>query len=210
MGLQKAKNPIIDNSLDHWKQCDAALQKFTPALSMGFPCEAGDLNRLSSRYRLAKSFESINLTEYAKDTNDGYSSIFRVFLAYSAFEQLLDCCGIKMNSLEAALPGYSSNELMSSIRSIEKYDAYFKAIHAHLDHERHRNQVEAFLEGKACNVLYLPAAVRHIFAHGKLTPNSGAVPPLSVVAISTLLVEFLFVVMNGEFTARLRASGVVV
>lgn len=202
------KDPTIANSLPGWWACDAALAKFTPPASFGFPCDAGVLNRFSSRYRLARSFQGIQLNEYSKDTADGYSAIFHVFLAYSAFEQLLDCCGIKLNALEPRLASYGVTGVEAKIRSVERFDAFFIAVHEHLDRENQRKQIEAFLAGSPFNLLYLPAGVRHIFAHGKLTPNSGSADPQSAVKISAILVEFLFTVMDGEFTSRLYEHGV--
>lgn len=45
------------------------------------------------------------------------------------------------------------------------------------------------------------------FAHGELTPNSGAGSPEPVRRVSEVICQFLFRVMDGEFTARLRANG---
>jgi len=46
------------------------------------------LNRFAARYQLSKKFKGIDANLKAK-TLDGYSRIFHVFLAYSAFETLL-------------------------------------------------------------------------------------------------------------------------
>jgi len=70
-----------------------------------------------------------------------------------------------------------------------------------------RVQVQAFLDGQPCNLLYLPAGIRHIFAHGKPTPNSGAGTTEPVKQIADVLCEFLFRTMDGEFTRRLRDHG---
>lgn len=207
MAFGTNKNPVIENSLPGWDACNNALNKYILPTSFGFPCEPGELNRLSARYRLAKSFEGINLKEYNKTTADGYSSILRVFLTYSAFEQLLACCGIKNNSLLQSLPNYGSQEIDKKLRSIKNYELFFETIFEHLDRENHRKQIRAFLNNNSdYNLLYLPAGIRHIFAHGKLTPNSKNIEPNSAIFISNVLVEFLFSVMDGEFQKRLKDS----
>lgn len=176
---------------------------------MGFVCRAGDLNRLNSRYRLAKSFRAIELESYAKETVDGYSALLQIFLCYSAFEQFMECCGLKLNGMGSCLATYDATACEAAIRRIEKHDMFLKAVHAHLDREAHKKQFEAFLSGKPCNVLSLAAGIRHIFAHGLLTPNSGAGYTQPAQGVSSALAGFMFQVMDGEFTSRLRASAIV-
>ena len=64
--------------------------------------------------------------------------------------------------------------------------------------------------GKATrrNGLFVPAGIRHIFAHGDLTPHAGGVNPYVAQEMANLLSEFIFKVMDGEFTRRLREHGV--
>lgn len=200
-------DPNLVNTPPGWAECDAALRKFTPPSQLGFVGSAGDLNRFRSRYRLAKSFRSISLDSYTAETTDGYSSLFRVFLAYSAFEQFLDCCGLNLPETQQLLPTYKSSECEEAIRKVEHYDSFLSVVMKHLDRKVHRTQLENFLFGNPCNVLYVAAGIRHIFAHGKLTPNSGAGFTAPAQKISTILCEFLFHVMDGEFIGRLRANG---
>jgi hypothetical protein len=202
-------DPTLAFSLPNWKACDIALSNYTPPSAMGFACKPGDLNRLSSRYRLAKSFRAIQLESYVKETVDGYSALFQVFLCYSALEQFMDCCGLNLNGVEPCLPAYGAAGCEVSIRAVEKYDLFLKAVHAHLDRRAHRKQFEAFLSGDPSNVLYLAAGIRHIFAHGRLTPNSGAGYTQPAQSVSAALSAFAFRVMDGEFTARLVANGIV-
>ncbi len=107
------------------------------------------------------------------------------------------------------LPLYKPGDCEAAIRNVEHHDSFLKAVLQHLDRASHRTQMQKFLSGKSCNLLYVAAGIRHIFAHGKLTPNSGV--PLTVPAqeISTIMVDFLFRVMDGEFIGRLRANGIV-
>lgn len=201
------RDPNLVNAPPGWAACNAALAKFTPPSQLGFVGSAGDLNRFWSRYRLAKSFQSISLDSYTAETTEGYSALFRVFLAYSAFEQLLDCCGLNLPGVEPLLPPYKPSECEEAIRKVEHYDSFLGVVMKHLDRVAHRTQLENFLSGKPCNVLYVAAGIRHIFAHGKLTPNSGAGFTAPAQQISTILCEFLFHVMDGEFSGRLSANG---
>ena len=202
-------DPTLTNAPPYWAECDAALGKFVAPSAMGFPCDPGDLNRFSSRYRLAKSFRRIELETYTSQTVDGYAALFHVFLTYSAFEQFMDCCGLNLNGMEPCLKSYNATACEAALRKVVNFDQFLRAVLTHLDRETHRKQFETFLAGKPCNVLYLAAGIRHIFAHGRLTPNSGAGYTAPAQEVSKLLVILLFRVMDGEFTTRLRANGIV-
>ena len=201
------RDPNLVNAPPGWAACDAALAKFTPPSQLGFVGSAGDLNRFWSRYRLAKSFQSISLDSYTAETTEGYSALFRVFLVYSAFEQLLDCCGLNLPGVEPFLPPYRPSECEEAIRKVDHYDSFLGVVMKHLDRAAHRTQLEKFLSIEPCNVLYVAAGIRHIFAHGKLTPNSGAGFTAPAQQISAILCEFLFHVMDGEFKSRLSTNG---
>jgi hypothetical protein len=203
-----ARDPVIANSPPGWTACDDALGKFAPPSELGFPCRAGDLNRFASRYRLAKSFKSIELDGYVQETGAGYSELFRVFLCYSAFEQFMDCCGLNLNGIEPFLPAYNANGCGDAIRKIEHFDQFLTAVLEHLDRNADRKQFQDFLAGRPCNPLFLAAGIRHIFAHGQLTPNAGAGYTRPAQEISKLLVILLFRVMDGEFTRRLNEHGI--
>jgi hypothetical protein len=49
----------------------------------------------------------------------------------------------------------------------------------------------------------LASAIRHIFAHGWLSPNANQVNPNTVVEICDLLHQFLLSFMDIEFSNRL-------
>ena len=53
---------------------------------MGFHVNADKVYRFTNRFRLARAFLSIKLDRYNNDTISGYDSLFKTFLAYSAFE----------------------------------------------------------------------------------------------------------------------------
>ncbi len=166
------KDPNLVNAPPGWCACHEALSRYTSPAKMGFACSAGDLNRFWSRYRLAKSFQGIALESYTAETTVGYSALFRVFVTYSAFEQFLDCCGLNLSGMAPLLPLYKPGDCEAAIRNVEHHDSFLKAVLQHLDRASHRTQMQK-LSGKSCNLLYVAAGIRHIFAHGKLTPNSG-------------------------------------
>jgi len=190
-----------------WTACEAELAKYTSPAALGFVGSPGDLNRFRSRYRLAKSFSAIMLESYGPETTAGYSALFRVFLTWSAFEQLLEICGLNLAGMGDSLGPYDPAAAEAEIRAIDGHSNFLQFVLERLDHTEHRAQVNSFLSGNPCNLLYLPAGIRHVFAHGKLTPHSGTDTAEPAKLVSDVLCGFLFRVMDGEFMRRLRDHG---
>ncbi len=191
-----------------WATCDTLLRKGLSPTDMGFRGNAGDLNRFRSRYRVAKSFCEVILDSYTPPTVAGYSALFRVFLVWSAVEQFLKITKLSIQDMKPVLTPYNPDALADGIKSVKGYTKFLEFVRNRLDAGNHQNQLKAFLDNQACNILYIPAGIRHIFAHGILTPSSGVGSPRAAKALSDLLCEFLFRVMDGEFVRRLKESGI--
>lgn len=202
--------PNLINAPPGWEQVDALLGAYRAPSTFGFVGSAGDLNRFWSRYRLAKSFRGIAVDHFVRDTVQGYSSLFRVFLVWSAFEHLMRITGKNLGTMADGLPHYSPDAFADAVRAVSDYDKFLSVVLAELDRKPHIDNLTSFLAGSTSNVLAVPAAIRHIFAHGKLTPSSGAGHVGAANSISALSCDFLFRVMDGEFIQRLRDNGVAV
>jgi hypothetical protein len=202
------RDPNLANTPPGWAACEEALGRFTPPADLGFVGSAGDLNRFRSRYRLAKSFRNIELESYRDDTAAGYSSLFRAFLVFSAFEQFLAICGTALADTATLLAAYDPEATERAIRAVPGHEDLLRFILERLDGPAYRSHVTAFLTRGSCNVLYLAASIRHIFAHGELTPHSGAGSPYTASEVSRLLCALMFQMMDGEFSRRLRDHGV--
>lgn len=203
-------DPNLTNAPPGWAAVDSALGRFAPPTSLGFSCSARDLNRYWSRYRLAKSFRSIDIAVYTADTVRGYSALFRVFLVWSAFEQLMRLYGLKPGTFVSRLGSYGISSVEKAIRSVPDHSRFLEAVRAELDRTPLIVAITDFVAGRAINLLLLPASIRHIFVHGKLTPNSGVGHVEAACGLSSVLCEFLFAVMDGEFSATLKANGIAV
>jgi hypothetical protein len=195
------------NTPPGWGHCESALRELREPTELGFVGTAGDLNRFRSRYRLAKSFREILLNAYASGTAAGYSSLFRVFLTWSAFELFLEICGADIAGMQRLIPAYGSAAAGAAIRATPRHEAFLSFVRARLDSSTQKRHFHLFLGGSPCNLLYLPLGIRHIFVHGELTPHSGAESPYPATEVARILSDFLFAVMDGEFSRRLRAKG---
>jgi hypothetical protein len=175
---------------------------------MGFSCTPSDLNRFNSRYRLAKSFRGIALETYTRETTEGYAALFHVFLTYSALEQFMRCCGITLSDTKNCLTAYDAADCAAAIRKVKGHEKFLQAVLAQLDRDSFRKEYNAFLGARPANLLYLAAGIRHIFAHGRLTPNTGAGTVDAAKEVSELLISLLLRLMDSEFSRRLRTNGI--
>lgn len=65
-------------------------------------------------------------------------------------------------------------------------------------------ELRKYLGGKEFNVTYLASAVRHIFAHGYLTPNANRAKPEAVAAICQLLAKNVLRAAGADFKQRVN------
>lgn len=168
-----------------------------------FPCEIGDVNRFGARFRVAVSFKEIVLEGYGSETADGYSALCKVFLAWSAFEAFMKVFDIDQKSAETVINSYSATTVVSKIRTLDENDSFYKFIYERVN-KTHQKQLDEYFTSNPCNALYLASAIRHLFAHGPLTPNASKVRPSIVCEICQLLYEFLIHVMDSDFTKHIE------
>lgn len=165
---------------------------------------AGDVNRFGARYRLAKSFRGIAVEGYKSyDTIEGYNGLLRVFLMWSAVERFKFIFGIgTRNDLAEFIGKHDSARCVEKIKSLDKDNRFYEFISERVDNA-HQTQLGNYLAGEPCNVTYLASSIRHIFAHGPLTPNADETPPKVVKKICDLLSGFHMNVMDQEFEQKM-------
>lgn len=182
-----------------WKDYEANVPSGFPYMGFGKDTTVGDVNRFGARYRAAKSFKHADFAVLSDSTAHGYTALIKLLLCYSAFEHLLGCLGWRQKDSEGAIPAGEQDRVMEKLRGIEGHEKFFGAAADHLGGDK--GFVEDYLAGKSVNPAALAGAIRHAFAHGKLTPgsggNDGACPGCCFV-----LVKFLGVFMDREFVAR--------
>jgi len=169
------------------------------ASQMGFHVGAAEINRISARVKLAMSFKKLEIEGYAQGTADAYSSLFKIFLMYSAFEQFLKIYAANFYDIDQQFPSHQYIEISNAIRSKDNSGKFFEFLFKHLDRQQIKSRVSNFQSGVSSNPAVLAAAIRHVFAHGKLTPNANKGNPKVTIAICTILSDFLLNFMDAEF-----------
>ena len=161
---------------DAFEQC----VRHVGAQGFGFSTGVGDVNRFAARYRAAKAFVSTEFDGLSATTSEGYSALIKLLLAYSAFEHLLRCIGIKLSLTNKLLSDEERDKALGRLRVLGGNFEFFSTLRTHLDDRRFTRQIDEFLAGGQCNIIYLAAGVRHAFAHGQLTASPASCPPQSV------------------------------
>ena len=163
------------------------------------------INTLHARMRIAKAFQGMHLQGYSEDTVNGYNSIFQLFLTYSAFEKFLALHSLRYpsNVTEEWLAPYSPETVAQEIRLHDKNWKFINFLDEHLQRML-KEQVQAFKHGETDNVIFVAAAIRHVFAHGHLTAYAKDTRPKIVKAICDSLSDFLLNFIDTEFSQNIE------
>jgi hypothetical protein len=89
------------------------------------------------------------------------------------------------------------------IRALDSGDRLFHLV-INKANKEHIAQLEKYLQGAPFNPSYLASAVRHIFAHGMLTPNANRAAPEAVAQICEILSSTHLQAAGDDFRRRVR------
>jgi hypothetical protein len=164
-----------------------------------------DIIRFASRYRVAKSFKGVLLEDFSSETTDGYSGLFQLFLSWSTFEQFLMISGLKQNDndIRELFDKYNAANLCDEIRAFDKGNVFYSFILSKVNNS-HKSEIEKLFADKPLNSSYLASGIRHIFAHGLLTPHANGSQPKNVVKICKLISDFLLNIVDSEFSKQMN------
>jgi hypothetical protein len=169
---------------------------------MGLKGSESDVARWNSRVRLARNFRGLDIADYSDRTLKGYSALFQVFLTHSALERYLTIIDVKEDRLEPLLRPYNPDKTIKEFFSHDKKGKFFDFLHKRVN-QKLQKQLTACRDGTCCNVGYLSASVRHIFAHGHLTANSYGMNPNHIASACETISDFLLDFMDSDFTLRI-------
>lgn len=189
------------NNLPCWKTFSNFLKKGKNVKDFGFLCKNGELSRINARYKMIKNFESILFNNYSINTIEKYNSLFKIFLAYSLFENYLkNGLGIKNDYYKMAGDIISKKypTLSEQLLKLDKNKKFYSFLLTYLN-SKHRNNIENFYNKKEHNVIYLISAIRHVFAHGILVANNIIAPK----KLTNLIVNNLLDYIKDDFALRI-------
>lgn len=185
-----------DGDISKWDDFNTHVMNVGPDF-FGF-AEIAEVNRFAARYRAANCFEEIRLRGFSNNTQAGYSALCRLLLVYSAFEAYLRIAGLKQNGLSKALAEFGADDVLDRIRKIDSNDRFYNFIYQRVN-EAHKKELDSYFNTDACNIAYLASAIRHIFAHGWLSPSANGNESSNAAEICNVLSDFLLRFMDYSF-----------
>lgn len=183
-----------------WSEYTNSVTHVSP-IDFGFIDSQGDINRFAARFRAANKFKGIVLEGYSADTVDGYSALCQVMFAWSAFETFEKIIGLNRQEIGKELEYCRAIEILNKIRAIDTENRFYKFIYDRVNN-KHKSELDNYFNEDPCNIAYLASAIRHIFAHGWLSPHANQANPKAVTQICNILSEFLLDFMDREFSKR--------
>ncbi len=158
----------------------------------------GLLNRFAYRYRLAKSFTSINAAGIGR-TLKGYDAILKLFLSYTAYEEIMAAALAAKNPNIKHIIDNSiiNNSLAAKVRSNNKLKYYLQS-YEHSDDLKYN--LKLMFDGKYNDVSGVAYAIRNIFAHGDLTPTTLGLTTNADRKLITDIADYILLYCDQTFT----------
>lgn len=158
------------------------------------------LSRFPYRYRLAKSFVGIDAKEVGR-TLIGYEAGMKVFLAYTAYEDLIFAAQklgidkVKDKNENTIINKDLAEELIKNTKLIEFVRDNLRSEDALL-----KARIEEFIRGETYDVLFLALAIRNFYAHGVFTATTGGITKKADKATYFKLADVVLKYCDKRFT----------
>ena len=156
------------------------------------------LARFDYRYRLAKSFTEIIAKDIGR-TIKGYNAILKVFLTYTAYEQLLKASnGLRVYGLDSI-----DRNRIADIELAERLRNNKQLIDFLIEYSTDSiliGQLVAFRKNKNNDIVCVAYAIRNVFAHGELTATPIGIALKTERTTLIDLADFLLNYCNDIFT----------
>jgi hypothetical protein len=156
------------------------------------------LTRFVYRYRLAKSFTEIIADDIGR-TIKGYNAILKVFLTYTAYEQLLKgAYGLRVFGLDSV-----DRNRIEDAQLAEKLRKNKQLINFLIEYSTDSiliAQLVSFRKNSNNDVVCVAYAIRNVFAHGELTATPIGVALKTERTTLLELADFLLNYCDDIFT----------
>lgn len=156
------------------------------------------LIRFVYRYRLAKSFSGM-IADDIGNSIKGYNTILKLFLTYTAYEQLLNSAnGLHVFQLLSVNKNFILNtQLADKLRNNKELINFL------IEHSIDSiliSQLAKFRDEKSDDVVCIAYAIRNVFSHGELTATAIGTRLASQRKVLDELVNFLLAYCDENFT----------
>ena len=194
----------MTGELTKWKDFDAHARVPGPEF-FGFKGDVGNVNRFAARYRAARCFRGIEIEGYSDGVRAGYAALCRVLFVYSALEAYIKIMGMEPRDLAGPFQNYGATDVLAKLRVADPGDRFYKFIYDRVN-STHKKELDSYFKDDPCNVTYLASAIRHIFAHGWLTPSAGGGDATQAVQVCDMLSECILGFLDSSFSEVVDAG----
>ncbi|ABP35049.1 hypothetical protein [Polynucleobacter asymbioticus] len=201
MTTKKSKEDYIWNKYDNMPTAYKDYQQKLKTGTIKINAEVKRrLSRFPYRYRLAKSFIGIDAKEVGR-TLIGYEAGMKVFLAYTAYEDLiyaarkLEIENVKDKNENTILNKELAEQLLKNKSLIDFVRNNLRDEDAKL-----KMRIEEFIRGETYDVLFLAFAIRNFYAHGIFTATKGGVTKKADKALYYKLADVVLKYCDKRFT----------
>ncbi len=190
---------------NHLPTSNAAWSKIVKSNIDGL--ETVSINRFVARYRLAKSFKSIEFEGYKDVTVSAYNTIFQLFLSYSALDILFK--GIKQNKHIAK---YKKTIYAIKVKDadladrLKKNKAFMKMLTDNILDETTKIELNRFcVEPTKINMMGIARGCRHLTAHGEMSAAGSTALNKKNAADLKMLSDLVLIAADNSFTEFVEA-----
>lgn len=157
------------------------------------------LNRFAYRYRMAKAFHAIVAVDVEKRTVDGYACGMKLFLAYSAYDELREAERILRKAEWLKTHKFKDKALAEKIRRNKKMKELLLATEK-IDGVGLRNMLKNFYDGRNDEVMCFATCLRHCFVHGDFTTARSGLTTKREIAVVNEVTDVILKVSDDLFT----------
>ena len=157
------------------------------------------LNRFMYRYRMANAFQTIVAVDVEKRTVDGYACGMKLFMAYSAYDELREAEKNLINGEWLKTHKLKNKELAERIRKNKKMKELLLTT-SRVEGEGLRRVLKKFYEGRNDEVMCFATCLRHCFVHGDFTTARSGLTNKTQIAVIDEVTEVVLKVSDELFT----------
>lgn len=157
------------------------------------------MNRFMYRYRIAKAFQTIVVKDVEKRTVDGYACGMKLFIAYSAYDEIRAAERILLKIDKNATHKYRNEMLAEKIRSNKKMkDLLLETIA--VDEGGLKIMLKKFYANKNDEIMIFASSLRHSFVHGDFTTARSGLTNKKEIGVVNEVTDVILKVSDDIFT----------
>ena len=161
------------------------------------------LNRYTYRHRLTVAFEGLQASEIEKRTLLGYSCVTKLFLAYTAYDEIREAEKLLLEKKNKKFYKIFDFNTANNLRRNTQLEALLKNSVAVTD-KTLLKALQKFYDNKNNEVMCVATAIRNCYAHGDFTASGANLRAIKERASVEMLTEIVLKKSNEIFSEILE------